>query len=291
MVNIGYHAAKIQGNFLRSVYKSSLSSLVSFPIKQDRQVPIKVYALSCERDLPEQIASLRSFLRHVGIPKVFTIMSDGSYTNESIKLLRTVHPCVEVELLTKFQKDDLPQSVYEYASQQAMGKKLAALMSIPIDGATLYTDSDILFFQGASDLADLATAEDTHVYYLPDCKNSLDKRLIYEDIEIQEPINAGFILFKKALDWDDSVHRLTSLQAPPNYFSEQTIVNLTIKRNHGIALPQDKYIMNVDDQFIYPDRFANKQVAMRHYVSDIRHKFWLNVGSIRNLFAKLIKDS
>jgi hypothetical protein len=278
MVNIGYHAAKIQGNFLRSIYKSSLSSLVSFPIAQERQVPIKVYALSCERDLPEQVASLRSFLRHVGIPKVFTIMSDGSYTEESIKLLRCVHPCVDVQLLTKFQRDDLPQSVYEYASQQAMGKKLAALMSIPIDEATLYTDSDILFFKGASDLADLAASGDLDTYYLPDCKSSLDKRLIYEDIEQQNPINAGFILFKKALDWNESVQRLTSLKEPPNYFSEQTIVNLTIKLNHGNALAGEKYIMNVDDQFAYPDKFATQQIAMRHYVSDIRHKFWQSVS-------------
>ena len=278
MVNIGYHAAKIQGNFLRSIYKSSLSNLVSFPIAQERQVPIKVYALSCERDLPEQVASLRSFLRYVGIPKAFTIMSDGSYTEKSIKLLRLVHPCVDVQLLTKFQRDDLPQSVYEYASQQAMGKKLAALMSIPIEEATLYTDSDILFFQGASDLAELATAsEDVHTYYLPDCKSSLDKRLIYEDIEQQNPINAGFILFKKALDWDVSVQRLASLKEPPNYFSEQTIVNLTIKLNKGNALSREKYIMNVDDQFMYPDKFVTKQVAMRHYVSDIRHKFWQSV--------------
>ncbi len=276
MVNIGYHAAKIQGKFLRSVYKSNISSLVKFPIKQERQVPIKVYALSCERDLPEQVASLRSFLRYVGIPDVFTIMSDGSYTKDSIELLKRIHPCVDVQLLTKFQRDDLPQSVYEYASQQAMGKKLAALMSIPIEGATLYTDSDILFFQGASDLADLAVSEDSYTYYLPDCKSSLDKRLIYEDIEMQNPINAGFILFKKGLDWSDSVQRLTSLQEPPNYFSEQTIVNLTIKRNLGVALSPEKYIMNVDDQFIYPDKFATKEVAMRHYVSDIRHKFWLS---------------
>ncbi len=276
MVNIGYHTARIQGKFIRSVYKSSISSLVSLPIKQDRQVPIKVYALSCERDLPEQVASLRSFLRYVGIPTAFTIMSDGSYTQESIQLLQRIHPCVDVQPLTKFQRDDLPPSVYEYASQQAMGKKLAALMSIPIDGATLYTDSDILFFQGASNLADLATAKDGHTYYLPDCKNSLDSRLIYEDIEQQEPINAGFILFKKALDWDETVQRLTKLQEPPNYFSEQTIVNLTIKRNHGIAFPKDKYIMSVEDQFIYPDRFVNNQIAMRHYVSDVRHKFWLS---------------
>ena len=279
MVNIGYHTAKLQGKFLRSLYKSNLSSLVSLPIKQERQVPIKVYALSCERDLPEQVASLRSFIRYVGIPDVFTIMSDGSYTNQSIELLKRIHPCVDVQLLTKFQREDLPQSVYEYASQQAMGKKLAALMSIPIDGATLYTDSDILFFAGASHLADLAIASDSHTYYLPDCKNSLDKRLTYEEIEMQDPINAGFILFKKALDWTESAQRLAKLPEKPNYFSEQTIVNLTIKRNQGIALPQDKYIMNVDDQFMYPDQFAGKshqqQVAMRHYVSDVRHKFWL----------------
>ena len=277
MVNIGYHTARIQGKFIRSVYKSSISSLVSLPIKQDRQVPIKVYALSCERDLPEQVASLRSFLRYVGIPTAFTIMSDGSYTQESIQLLQRIHPCVDVQPLTKFQRDDLPPSVYEYASQQAMGKKLAALMSIPIDGATLYTDSDILFFQGASHLADLATAKDEYTYYLPDCKNSLDLRLIYEDIEQQEPINAGFILFKKALDWDETVQRLTKLQEPPNYFSEQTIVNLTIKRNHGVAFPKDKYIMSVEDQFIYPDRFVNKHIVMRHYVSDVRYKLWMNV--------------
>ncbi|BBC23529.1 hypothetical protein [Pseudanabaena sp. ABRG5-3] len=277
MVNIGYHTAKIQGKFLRSIYKSSISTLVNFPIKQDRQVPIKVYALSCERDLPEQVASLRSFLRYVGIPQAFTIMSDGSYTQQSIELLRKIHPCVEVQLLTTFQREDLPQSVYEYASQQAMGKKLAALMSIPIDSATLYTDSDILFFEGASDLADLASSNDTYTYYLPDCKNSLDRRLIYEDGEMQEPINAGFILFKKALDWNDSIQRLSKLSEPPNYFSEQTIVNLTIKQNHGVALASDKYIMNVEDQFIYPDKFATKQIAMRHYVSDIRHKFWMNV--------------
>lgn len=275
MVNIGYHLAKIQGKFYRSLYKFSLSILVGFPIKGDRQVPIQVYALSCERDLPEQVASLRSFLRHVGIPKSFTVISDGSYTPKSIQLLRRIHSCVDVQLLSDFQRDDLPESVYAYASQQAMGRKLAALMSIPIDGATLYTDSDILFFQGASNLVDLASSSDTDTYYLPDCKLSLDRRLIYDNVEIQEPINAGFILFKKALDWTNFVQRLAKLSEPPNYFSEQTIVNLTIKYNHGIPFPRDQYIMNLDDQFMYTNKFANKQIAMRHYVSDIRHKFWL----------------
>lgn len=282
MVNIGYHAARIQGKFLRSRYLSNIAKLVAMPVKQERRVPIKVYALSCERDLPEQVASLRSFLKYVGIPDRFTIMSDGSYTSSSIALLKQVHPCVDVQLLTKFQREDLPDSVYAYASQQAMGKKLAALMSIPIDGATLYTDSDILFFEGATHLAELAIAPDTHTHYLPDCKNSLDARLIYAEQEMQEPINAGFVLFKKVLDWQEPVARLAKLSEPPNYFSEQTIVNLTIKYNQGVPLPSEKYIMNVDDQFIYTDPFihkaSRKNIAMRHYVSDVRHKFWMSVN-------------
>ena len=59
MLNIGYHAAKLQGKFIRAIYKSNLPNIVSRLIAQSRQVPIQVYSLSCERDLPEQIASLR----------------------------------------------------------------------------------------------------------------------------------------------------------------------------------------------------------------------------------------
>lgn len=276
MINVGYHTAKIQGKFLRTLYKLCIEWLADFPIIQELKVPIKVYTLSCERDLPEQVASLRSFLRHVGIPIKFTILSDGSYTKKSIQLLNRIHPCVDVQSVTNIQKDDLPYCVYEYASQHAMGKKLAVLMSLPIDGATLYMDSDVLFFSGASDLTKLAASEDTNTYYLPDCKNSLDKRLIYEDKEMQDPINAGFILFKQTLDWNGSIQRLINLQESPNYFSEQTIVNITIKLNRGIALSSEKYIMNVDDQFIYSDKFVTKQIAMRHYVSDVRHKFWIS---------------
>jgi hypothetical protein len=277
MVNIGYHVAKIQGNFFRNVYKSSLSNLVSFPIKQERQVPIKVYALSCERDLPEQVASLRSFLRNVGIPQTFTIISDGSYTAKSCELLRKVHECVDIILLEKLQRPDLPQCVYDYAKTQAMGKKLAALMSIPVDSPTIYTDSDILFFKGASNLVDLATSTDKSIYYLPDCKNSFDRRLIYDPVEMDNPVNAGFILFKHYPNWDWAIARLQDLQEPPNYFSEQTIVNLTVKNEQGKPLDPKRYVLNVEDQFVYSDNTTGKAIAIRHYVSDVRHKFWLNV--------------
>ncbi len=278
MVNIGYHTAKIQGQALRSLSQAILAKLVDTPIEQTRKVPINVYALSCERDLPEQVVSIRSFIRHVGIPNKLTVMSDGSYTDASCRLLCRIHPCVEVIPIDKLIRADLPQCVTDYAQLHPMGKKLSALMSIPVNGATIYTDSDILYFPGGIDLIDLANLDDKYNRYLSDCSNSLDKRIIYEDSENLNPVNAGFILFKQELDWSFAIERLANLKGDPGYFTEQTVVHLTIHQSHGKPLCPQKYVLNVEDQFIYPDTFASKEIALRHYVRDVRHKFWSNLA-------------
>ncbi|MEH2072445.1 MAG: hypothetical protein V7K47_30565 [Nostoc sp.] len=278
MVNLGYHTAKTQGKFNRSLYKAAISQIVNIPIKQTQQVAIKVYALSCERDLPEQVASIRSFIHHVGIPDTFTVVSDGSYTDFSCNLLRRIHPCVQVVLLRNFVRTDLPQCVVDYAQLHPMGKKLSMLMSIPINGTTIYTDSDILFFPGGIDLIDLSNSDDKFSLYLPDCSMSLDKRIIYDESEKLNPVNGGFILFRHEFDWNFAIKRLANLPEAPSYFTEQTIVHLTMHHNHGQPLCPKKYVLNVEDQFIYPDKSTSKNIALRHYVSDVRHKFWFNVG-------------
>ncbi|MBE8987090.1 hypothetical protein [Nostoc sp. LEGE 12450] len=278
MVNIGYHTAKIQGKFNRSLYKAAISQIVNIPIKQTRQAPVSIYALSCERDLPEQVASIRSFIRHVGIPETFTVVSDGSYTDSSCNLLRRIHPCVQVILLQNFLRTDLPQCVLDYAQLHPMGRKLSALMSIPVNGTTIYTDSDILFFPGGIDLIDLSKSDEKYSLYLPDCSMSLDERIIYDESEKSNPVNGGFILFRHEFDWSFAIERLANLPEVPSYFTEQTIVHLTMHHNHGKPLCLNKYILNVEDQFIYPDKSASKNIALRHYVSDVRHKLWFNVG-------------
>jgi hypothetical protein len=278
MVNIGYHSARIQGQALRSLYKAILGKWVNSSVQQTRSIPVNVYSLSCERDLPEQVVSIQSFIRHIGVPNTFTVISDGSYTDASCELLCRIHPCVKVLPLEKLLRPDLPQCVNHYAQLHPMGKKLSALMSIPVNGATIYTDSDILFFPGGIDLLNLVNPNDKYNYYLPDCSNSLDKRILYEDSEKFNPINAGFILLKQELDWSFAIERLASLKEPPGYFTEQTVVHLTLHKNHSQPLCTKRYVLNVDDQFIYPDKFASKEIALRHYVRDVRHKFWLNAG-------------
>jgi hypothetical protein len=277
MVNVAYHTARIQGDITRSLYKAILPQIAKIPIQQTQKLPVTVYALSCERDLPEQVASIRSFIRYVGIPEQFIVISDGSYTKQSCNLLCQLHPCIQVIPIDKLIRNDLPQAVYDYAAQQAMGKKLAALLSLSIDGPTIYTDSDILFFPGATNLADLIVSADHYSRYLPDCANKFDERVIYNDCENLNPINAGFILFKDYLDWDFALERLLKLKELNNYFTEQTLVHLTLHHNHALPLDSKIYVLSVTDQFIYPDQYASSQIALRHYVNDVRCKFWFNM--------------
>jgi hypothetical protein len=277
MINFPYHTAKVQGNMTRHIYKAALTQIVKIPIPQTQNLPATVYALSCERDLPEQVASIRSFIRYVGIPEQFIVISDGSYTKQSCNILCQLHPCIQVIPIDKLIRNDLPQAVYDYAAQQAMGKKLAALLSLSIDGPTIYTDSDILFFPGATDLADLILSADRSSRYLPDCANKFDERVIYYESENLNPINAGFILFKDYLNWDFALERLLKLKELNNYFTEQTLVHLTLHCNHALPLDPKVYVLSVVDQFLYSDKYASNRIALRHYVNDVRYKFWFSM--------------
>ena len=278
MINIGYRAARLRGKIIRSLYRRSLTQIVKISIPQTRKIKIAVYSLSCERDLPEQVASIRSFIRHVGIPDQFTVISDGTYSRESCQLLRKIHPCVEIVDQQKLVRTDLPQCIYDYAEHHPLGKKLAALISIQINQVTLYTDSDILFFPDASELITLAALDDKCSRYLLDCAISLDERILYDESEKLNPVNSGLILFKKQLDWSFGIERLVKCQESPNYFTEQTIVHLTMHYNHNVPLCSKRYVVSLDDQFIYSDNYANQKIALRHYVNPVRHKFWFNVG-------------
>jgi hypothetical protein len=277
MINIPYHLARVRGDITRALYKAILSQIVRIPIRATQEISANVYALSCERDLPEQVASIRSFISYVGVPDRFTIISDGSYTEESCRLLCKIHPCVEVLPIEKLVGNSLPKPVYEYAAQQAMGKKLAVLLSLPIQKTTIYTDSDILFFPGAADLANIVNSSDRSSRYLPDCATKMDDRVIYEPTEKLNPVNGGFIIFKEKPNWEFALDRLSKLSELNNYFTEQTLVHLTMHHNHAIPLCTKKYVLSVVDQFTYQDKFASKEIALRHYVSDIRYKFWFHV--------------
>jgi hypothetical protein len=275
MPNLGYHLARAKGRAVRALYRMAMRRLPA--VEPPRAFPLEVFSYSGEAALPEQVASIRSFLRHVGRPIRFTVVSDGSYSQASRRCLKRLDPCLVVSDASEWLPKGLPDEIYPYLKTHPTGRQLALIMSLPADAPVVYLDSDILFFPGASDLHTYAKARDVPAFYLADCRFSGDERLIRDHSEECDPVNTGFLLLFRKLDWSVSIRRFLELKSAPNFFTNQTMTHLTMRVNEAAPFDHRKYVLQLDDQFVYPDRYASSRIALRHYVNPVRHKFWTSL--------------
>jgi len=277
MANLGYHLARARGTAVRHLYRQLLPSIVRRPIKPPGAVPFEVFAYSGEAALPEQVASIRSFLNHAGRPQRFTVVSDGTYTARSIDLLRRIDDSVAVADSSHWRPEGLPADMYPYIVSHPTGKQLALIMSLPVDRPVLYVDSDVLFFEGARDIASVAAARDVVAFYQLDCQFSGDERLLRGPIEKETPVNTGVLMLFRKLDWSGSVERFLQLSAAPTFFTNQTMTHLTMHANGARPFDPAKFVLQLDDQFVFADRYAGPAACLRHYVNPVRHKFWTSL--------------
>jgi len=275
--NFGYHFARLHGRIVRRIYRFLLPSIVRRSVKVPRALDFDVFAYSSRENLPEQVASIRSFLRHAGRPRKFTVVSDGSHTAESIGLLQGIDPCVRVEQARPPQTDPADKFSH-YLANHPTGKQLALIMTLPGDVPAFYIDSDVLFFEGAADLVQRAHTRDVVAYYLADCQFAGDERLLHDSSEKTCPVNTGVLLLFQKLDWSFGAARFAELAGDPIFFTNQTITHLVMHANKAKPFDPASYVLQLDDQFVYSDRYAGPKLALRHYVNPVRHKFWTSLN-------------
>ncbi|MEY2512200.1 MAG: hypothetical protein QOE26_2963 [Verrucomicrobiota bacterium] len=274
--NFAYHFALQLGNALRGLYRSFLPIIVRFRPKPPQSFPFEVFAYSNDEMLPEQVASIRSFLRHVGRPKSFTVVSDGSHSDRSVRLLKSVDSSVSV---TTAQPaiPGLSSKLASYLNSHPTGKQLALIMSLPRNGPALYVDADVRFFPAASDLFVRGEAKDLPAYYLADCQFAGDPRLVRDASEENESVNTGALFLFRKLDWSLSIRRFLELEGEPTFFTNQTMTHLTMHENGARPFDPAEYVLQLDDQCVFADRYAGPRLALRHYVNPVRHKFWTSL--------------
>ncbi|MFN2508784.1 MAG: hypothetical protein ABR589_08430 [Chthoniobacterales bacterium] len=275
MPNFGYHLARAEGGALRRLYAALVPSIVRRKLRPPVDLPFEVYAYSGESALPEQIASIRSFLRYAGRPAKYVVVSDGTYTARSAALLRAIDSVVSVSQSADWMPSGSPAELQPYLTAHPTGKQLALIMSLPMNEPALYVDSDVLFFPGAATLSSLGSADDkTPARYLADCQLSADERLLRDLAEQREPVNTGVLFLYRKLDWSDAIARFLELPGPPNFFTNQTMTHLAMHANGAKPFDPRKFVLQLDDQFVYADRYAGPDLVLRHYVNPVRHKFW-----------------
>jgi hypothetical protein len=280
MPNYGYHLARAQAKAVRAIYRAFLPSTARRRIPGSAEVPFSVFSYSGESTLPEQVASIRSFLKYVGRPRKFTVVSDGTFSGRSIAILKSLN-CV-IENSAQWLPKDLPTKTHPYLTTHPTGKQLALIMSLPVGGPTLYVDSDVLFFPGAKDLVPLLEGGGAPAFYLADCRLSADERLFRGEAEKAHPVNTGVLVLFEKLDWALAICRFLELPGSPDFFTNQTMTHLTMHANGALPLDSRRYVLQLDDQFVYGDRYASNGLVLRHYVNPVRHKFWTTIAR-RNL--------
>jgi len=114
-------------------------------------------------------------------------------------------------------------------------------------------------------------------FYLADCRLSADERLFRNDAEKAQPVNTGVLLLFEKLDWAQAIRRFMEVPGLPNFFTNQTMTHLAMHANRALPLDDLKYVLQLDDQFVYSDRYACCNMALRHYVNPVRHKFWTTI--------------
>jgi len=232
--NFGYHLARLHGRIVRSLYKLFLPLIVRRRIDPPHSIDLDVFAYSSEAALPEQVASIRSFLRYAGRPRNFTVVSDGSHSQASIHLLEQIDASVRVEPAYSIRSESSTK-FRDYLTTHGTGKQLGLIMNLPHDGPALYTDSDVLFFAGANDLLDRIRDRDIAALYLADCQFVGDERLLHGVGEEKNPANTGVLLLFQKLDWSLSVTRFEELAGAPTFFTNQTMTHLTMHQNRTRA--------------------------------------------------------
>ena len=62
------------------------------------------------------------------------------------------------------------------------------------------------------------------------------------------------------------------------------MTHLAMTATGAVAFDPKKFVLQLDDQFEFADRYAGPDLVLRHYVNPVRHKFWSTLarGSFRS---------
>lgn len=275
MASLAFHIMVRVARWRRSRYQANLELHATPALGPGVEIPATLLGFCGRRDLPEQVASWRSFQRWVGRPRRVVLVSDGTLSEPDFSLLRRLEPRVEIKSLAEFGGATASEAMQRYAASQPMGRKLWVMRAMDSLAPVIYADSDILYFPPAAEIAAPRFWEAAEPSYLLDPYPSLDHRLAAAEAERILPVNGGFVVVRQPLDWGEPMRRFEALAGEPAFFSEQTLLHLAIRLGGGKPLDPARYVLRNEDQWAATDWYSGPEVALRHYISSLRHKMWL----------------
>lgn len=264
-----------------------LSKLVE-QVNQNGKIAMELASFSSFNDYEEQVLSILSFVRYVGVPAKWTLYSDGSHTQEQIDQLENNFKFVtiksinfsELSSIEDLCKDEIKpyhKYILDYGKKFALGRRLFYYLHHKIEVPTLFIDSDILFYDKANSFDIILTENPKpNGWFMPDpVWGCLDSQYKERHTEQFYQVNAGFMLLTKEFDIIKNGLDFFKIMAYKyEYFSDQTIFHIILKDNSFMPLTPKTFILDAEDQFDFRYLHKPNEMAVRHYTGPVRHKMW-----------------
>jgi hypothetical protein len=256
--------------------KASFLKDLKILYKADRQMeklPLEIVSFSGKKGFADQCYSILSFLRNVGEPVAWTIYNDGTYDQEEINLFQTLPWVAVVPYVKNIQ--EAPEIIVRFSEKDIWGKRLVAYMTHRLSITTIFTDSDILFYQEFKKIIPLIR---TGNWFMNDTGPNFDSFYCASGLAASSPyLNAGFLIFNSPPKWDILIKYIDDRMKAGNveHYTEQTAVHkMMVETGQGKTLDENLFILNASDHFTWRVHFAIDKIALRHFVSPVRHKMW-----------------
>lgn len=236
-------------------------------------------SFSSSRDLEEQMLSILSLIKWYGHPQKWTIYSDGSHTEEDKEILKLLGSFIVIKKWNDCLDNinhDKKDFLFQYAKSAPLGKKLSAFISHSITCKTAFLDSDIVFYKNIKDTLDLVNSSEFNWFTVEVEWGTLDTRYKIESPKELYQINSGFSIINKDFNWTQALDFISTLNNQFEYFSEQTAFHIAMKNQNSYPLDPRKFMLHSSDQFSIRTLQNNSSIAIRHFVSPVRHKMWQN---------------
>jgi hypothetical protein len=279
--SIGFRAVKYLNDWRRDRFRRVSPERYIREYSTHALPGVHVYTLCGAASLQDEVLSMLSFLRHTGIPESWMIASDGSLTPEMEKTLLDLHPVVRIVPWRNFITEENREGVEYFAAKNPMGKKMAVVTALPTEHISVYIDSDILFFPGAFHLRDLLLNGPRDNYYVEEWARWFPAGFLSPEEEALPPLNAGFLIQGRPVDWTESFARLGRVMkehpepeetlGQVSLLIEQTVVQIAYHRCGAKILDPKQYIINNADAWKLRDEFAHPD---RDYLSYLRPKLY-----------------
>lgn len=250
-------------------------AVASLPEIKSNPDGLPIYFLTGEKYLYQTLFCMASAIKHQPEIFRFILVDDGTFNGEIISLINKQTKNTEIVSASQIKKNLdklLPEKVFPVLHHKRRIyphiKKLTDIHSIQ-DGNDwkLVLDSDMLFWQQASDIINWLKSPQSPIY-MQDCEQSYGytTRLMEKlcGSKIHPLINVGIIGLKSSgIDWRNLENWITGLEEAEktSYYLEQALTSMIIGENRSVVLNKDKYIVNPT-----PDQVTQKEGILHHYV-------------------------